>query len=185
MAYSQEGSRTLTSIRSIEGKLVEQPVNRGLGIGKALLDEQGGLCRWLKLAIPWYEAKKLGLQGSRQFSDFIEQDRAAVAGLETAGLIVDGASERSADVTEQLVLQQMLGESRAGDHDKRSATPRTPSMNLARKYILAGTALAVQENCGVGGRGALHRLEQRDHRGVLRFEERGRFDGFSRSFIAG
>src|ERR1700732_3873094 len=57
-------------------------------------------------------------------------------------------------------------------------------MNLACKDVLAGAALAGQEDCRVTSRGALRSLEQRDHSGVLRFYER-LFDGFARGLVIG
>src|SRR6266849_2460427 len=57
-------------------------------------------------------------------------------------------------------------------------------MNLARKDVLAGAALAGQKNRRVASRGALRSLEQLDHSGVLRFDER-LFDGFLRGLVIG
>ena len=73
------------------------------------------------------------------------------------------------DLTEQLVLQQLLRQGRAIQHDERPVTPRTPSMNLARKNVFAGATFAGQENCRVGGRGAFCCLEQRNDSRILRF----------------
>src|ERR1700730_12989885 len=57
-------------------------------------------------------------------------------------------------------------------------------MNRGCKAVVAGAALAGQEDCRVTSRGALRSLEQRDHSGVLRFYER-LFDGFARGLVIG
>jgi len=54
-------------------------------------------------------------------------------------------------------------------------------MNLARKYIIGGTACTGKEDGRVGGSGTPHHPEQPKHCVILRFEPR--FNGFSRRLI--
>src|SRR5271168_2575065 len=117
------------------------------------------------------ETKKFYLQRRRQLGNFVEQHRTAVARFETAGLVVDRSGERPANMTEQLVFEHVLRQRRAIDHHERPAAPRTPSMNLARKYVLAGAALTSEENRRVAGRGTFKRLEQRGDFRFARFEQ--------------
>ena len=64
-------------------------------------------------------AQQLGLRGHRHLGDLVEQQRAAVRGAEAAVALLDRAREGAALVTEQLRLQQRLGERRAVDRDER------------------------------------------------------------------
>src|SRR5580692_12170493 len=52
------------------------------------------------------EAQKLGLESRCQVSDLVEENAAAVSGLEPAGLVLDRAGERAAHVAEQLAFEQ-------------------------------------------------------------------------------
>ena len=53
----------------------------------------------------------------------------------------------------------MLGETGTDERDERTFRARTPSMDLMRKNILAGAALAGEKNRSLAGGGALGPLQ--------------------------
>src|SRR4029079_12901306 len=65
-------------------------------------------------------AQQLDLYGGRNLADLVEQQRPTVGGLEQAGSILRRACERTARMSEQLALEQGLGDRAARD---RAATP--------------------------------------------------------------
>ena len=65
--------------------------------------------------------QQLRLDGGRDFADLVEEDRAVAGDFEQAGLVAHRARERPAHVSEQLGLQQRLGEGRAVDADEGAA----------------------------------------------------------------
>ena len=64
-------------------------------------------------------AQQLDLDRDRHLADLVEEEGAALRGLEQAGLGLDRAGERAALVAEQLALQQRRGERRAVEADER------------------------------------------------------------------
>src|ERR1700722_10299720 len=99
------------------------------------------------------EAQELGLEGGGQVGDLVEENAAAVSRLETAGLVLDCASECAAHVPEQFTLEQFFGERGAIDDDERLAQAPAPSMDLPRDDVLAGAALPRQQDSRVAGGG--------------------------------
>ena len=65
------------------------------------------------------EAQQLGLQRERHVADLVEEQRAAVGGLELARGLLGGAGEGARLVAEQLAFEQLLGNGRAVDGDER------------------------------------------------------------------
>src|SRR5262249_49120582 len=55
------------------------------------------------------DAQELRLQFHREFADFVQKDRAALRLLEAACPRLQGAGERSADMSEELALEQSFG----------------------------------------------------------------------------
>ena len=93
--------------------------------------------------------------------------RAAVRFLEAAGARGHGAGERAAHVTEELRLEQRLGDGAAVDRHEPLRAPRAVVMNGVRDELLAGAGFAGDEDRAARLR---HRLEQREqllHRGAL------------------
>ncbi len=68
-------------------------------------------------------AQDLGLGLQAHVADFVEEDRAAVRQLELAAAVGHRAGERAAHVTEQLALDQLLGNRGAIDLDERPGAP--------------------------------------------------------------
>ena len=109
-------------------------------------------------------AQELDLQVERHLADLVEEDGAAVGRVELARLVGDGAGERALDVTEQLRLEQVLGNGAAVDGDERPLGARRAAVHLARDELLAGAGLAGDEHRDVGGGDLLDLLEDLLHR---------------------
>ena len=99
----------------------------------------------------------LACRAERQVADFVEKQRAAMRQLELAGLARRRAGERALFVAEQLRLEQVLGDRRAVDRDKRSVGARAQRVQRSRKQLLAGAALAFEQHRRVGRRRAMQR----------------------------
>lgn len=67
-------------------------------------------------------------------------------------------------VTEDLVLEQLLGNRRAVEHDERSVAARRALVDRVGDAFLAGAGLALDENGGVGLREPVDQVEQVAHR---------------------
>ena len=109
-------------------------------------------------------AQHLGLRGERHVADFIEEERAAVRLLELAGPVLHRARERALHVAEQLALDQLAGNRRAIDLDKRARRATRLPVQRPRHEFLARAVLARDEDARVGGRHAVNGLDQRAHR---------------------
>ena len=72
-------------------------------------------------------AQQLHLHRERQVGDFVEEQRAAVGGLEESVAIGLGAGERALAVAEELALHQVLGNRAAVHRDERLLGARTAS----------------------------------------------------------
>ena len=96
------------------------------------------------------DAQQLYLQAHRHVADFVEQQGAAIGGLEQAFVIARGAGERTFHVTKQFRLEQVLGHGAAIDRDKCLVLARTRTMNGSRQQFLAGAALAGDQYARIG-----------------------------------
>src|SRR6185437_3347096 len=65
-------------------------------------------------------AQQLDLDVGWHLRHFVEEDRTAVRHLESAGLLVDRPRKRALLVTEELVLENVLGERRAVEGEERT-----------------------------------------------------------------
>jgi hypothetical protein len=84
--------------------------------------------------------------GERQVRHFVEEQRAAVRGLEESVAIGLGAREGALAIAEELALHQVLGDRAAVDGDERLLAARAVEMDHARGELLAAAGLAVDEN---------------------------------------
>ena len=103
-------------------------------------------------------AQQLGLHVERHVADLVEQDGAARGELELARVAL-GASAREGAllVAEELRLEQVAGHGGAVDADERLVGARARRVDGLRDDLLAGAALAVDEDVGVdGGRAPRH-----------------------------
>ena len=97
-------------------------------------------------------AKQLHLQSHGHVAHFIEQERAAVGGLENPFLRAGRARNRAFLVPEQLRLQQILRHGAAVDAGERLVSARARLVDGAREDLLAGPALAGDQHPRVGAR---------------------------------
>src|SRR6266571_3219631 len=88
------------------------------------------------------DPQQFGLGGEGQLADLVEEQRAARRGLERALAQPGGAGERAALVTEQLVLDEVLGERRRVERNQRGLGVRAEAVQLAGDELLPGAALA-------------------------------------------
>src|ERR1700680_2506505 len=81
------------------------------------------------------ETNKLGLNGQRQCGDLVEEHRTAIGGLESAAFVVSRAGKRPAHMSEELILEQILGHAGTSNDDEGPLAPRAPLVNLPRQEI--------------------------------------------------
>ena len=68
--------------------------------------------------------QQLGLGRPRQLADLVEEDRAPAGRDEQPGVVAIGPGEGAADVAEELVLQQVVGDRRAVDRQEHLVRAR-------------------------------------------------------------
>ena len=99
--------------------------------------------------------EELGLQRLRQQPDLVEEDRAAVGGLEEPGLRAPRVREGAPLEAEHLGLEQGLGDRRAVHVHERPIGARAGPVDHPREEALAGAGLALDEDRrqppGLGG----------------------------------
>ncbi len=87
-------------------------------------------------------AQQLDLHRQRQVGDLVEEQRAAVGGLEEAVALLVGTGEGPLAVTEELGLHQVLGNGAAVDRDERAWPRAARFVDQARRELLAGAGFA-------------------------------------------
>src|SRR5690606_32040983 len=92
------------------------------------------------------DAQEFHLRGGREISDLVQEDRAALGELEATFAGRDGAGERTAFVTEQLALEDRLGQRRAVHLDEWLALAIGRLVDRLGDELLAGSALAPDED---------------------------------------
>src|SRR5581483_9886160 len=114
------------------------------------------------------EAEDLRLEPRREVADLVEEDRAAVRDLEEALLLRDGVREGALLVAEELALEELLRDRRAGDRHERTVRAPALVVDRLRDHVLADAALAGEEDRrGLARRDALHELVHLAHGGRL------------------
>src|SRR5262249_19688517 len=93
-------------------------------------------------------------------ADLIEEERSRISKLETSQAALGGAGERTLLVAEQLALEQGLRQRADVDGDERLAAAIRQEVNRAGDELLAGTALALDED---GARHGRHLLDLHHH----------------------
>src|SRR5207244_156110 len=95
----------------------------------------------------------------------VEQNGPAMGELELAELPRGGAGERAPLVAEELALEQLARQRRAVDGDERLGPARPRLVHVACDELLAGAALAFEEDrrsaAGHAGRDREHALQGR------------------------
>ena len=107
--------------------------------------------------------QELGLQPQRHLADLVQQQRALVGRLELAGLLAIGAGECALLMTEELRLQQLAGQRRAVDLEELLGDPWGRLVDRAGHDFLAHTALAAQQDRGIGGGHLANQVTDRLH----------------------
>jgi hypothetical protein len=107
---------------------------------------------------------RLRLRG--HVADLVEEDRAAVRGLEAPDPARLGAGERPLLVAEQLALDELAADRGAVHRDERALAPGAALVERVCDELLPGAALAADEHGEVGLRDLLDRLEHALHRGA-------------------
>ena len=101
-------------------------------------------------------AQELDLHVAGDLADLVEEQRAAVRGLEPAIARGGGAGERALLVTEQLGLEDRLGDRGAVHRDHRALRASAVVVQCAREQLLAGAALAEEQHGRLARRGLHH-----------------------------
>lgn len=94
------------------------------------------------------DAQELGLRIQGHVADFIEEERAVVGLFETAGAGLNGSSEGSADVPEQLGFEQGFGQGGAIDGDHGEVGARAGQVDGAGGGLLSGSGFAGDKDGG-------------------------------------
>src|SRR6185312_14535497 len=103
------------------------------------------------------DAQELDLHRRWHLAHLVEEQGAAVGDLEEAAALGVGAGEGAAHVAEERGLEQRLGDGGARLGDEGLAAARTVVVDGAGDELLAGAALAVDDD---GQRGIGHAIEQ-------------------------
>ena len=92
------------------------------------------------------EPEKTGLGLERQVAHLVEKERPALGFLDLARRVAGRAGEGSLPVPEEGAVHQLRGEGRRIDRHERAAGAMTVAPDPACQDVLAGPALAAQEN---------------------------------------
>jgi hypothetical protein len=109
----------------------------------------------LRCFAAFQHAQQLGLHAAGELADFVEENGAAVGHLEQADAVFVGAGEGALAVSEQLALDERLGQAAAVDGDERLISPRTEVVDRTGDQLFTGAGFAKDENSGAGGRNFL------------------------------
>ena len=101
------------------------------------------------------EAQELDLQRDRQVADLVQEQRAAVGGLDLADRLLRRTGVRALLVAEELAFEKVLGDRRAVDRDEAPALARRKVVQRAREQLLAGPRLAEDQHRRGGRRDLL------------------------------
>ena len=93
----------------------------------------------------WRKRRSLTCKRERDFADFVQEERAAVGGLEAAFALGMRAGEGAFFVPEQFAFQKRLRDGAAIDGDKRPVFARAALVDGPRRHFLAGAAFAQEE----------------------------------------
>src|SRR5207249_6069890 len=113
-------------------------------------------------------ALKLGLE----VAVLVQEDRSAARGLEPPWLVLPRAGEGALHVSEELALEQVLGQAGARDGDERTRVARAPGVHGGREHVLPGAALAGEQQGRIRGRGLAGGRERARHGRARRLEQR-------------
>src|SRR6266850_5212111 len=98
------------------------------------------------------DPKKFALHLQRNFTDFVQENGAAVRGFEASRAVFDCAGEGASDVSEEFALKKFFGNGRAIDPDERFVFSLAAPMDFSRYQLLACASFAQDKHGGFGGR---------------------------------
>src|SRR5207245_721362 len=99
------------------------------------------------------DPQELGLDGLRRLADLVEKEGASVRLLQESLAHAVGAGERALDVTEELALEQRLGERRRADRDEWAGGAAADVVDGPCDQFLARATLPGHEHRAVVQRG--------------------------------
>ena len=108
-------------------------------------------------------AQELGLRLERDVADLVEEDRALVGQLEEPLFRVDRPGERPFHVAEEVRLEEVGRQVARVHRDERPIGPRGILVERPRDELLAGAALAVDQNRRPAGRRLDDQVEHLAH----------------------
>ena len=100
------------------------------------------------------DPEQLDLEGEGQVADLVEEEGAAIGGLEPAGLRLQRAGESTLLVSEQFRLDQALDEGAAIDGEERAVLSIRMIVDVAGRHFLAGAGLADDDEARIARRQA-------------------------------
>src|SRR5438093_2630495 len=109
------------------------------------------------------DAEELRLHGRRRLADLVEEDGAVARRLEEPATVTLGAGERPAQVTEELALEERLGNGGAVLHQEGRLRARAAAVGGARQELLAGAGLTLEEDGHGAPGGALEERQNGPH----------------------
>jgi hypothetical protein len=109
-----------------------------------------------------HHAQELDLGVERQLAQLVEEDGAALGGLEDAAALLGGARERALLVAEQRGLDQLARDGAAVDGDELAGAT-TGGVDRAGQELLAGAGLALDQDRHVPARGPGGLVEDPGH----------------------
>ena len=90
--------------------------------------------------------EQASLHSGGHVAHLVQEKRPTVGLLEETGVVPVGTGEGAPHVTEQNALQERLGERSAVLREERAASPSSVEVNGAGHQLLAGSALALDED---------------------------------------
>src|SRR5437762_222353 len=160
-ALAERWKRDRKDVEAVEEVFTELP--RGQGVGGRTVrggNDPAGHVELLAAAdaterIVLQDPQELGLHRNLHLCDLVEEEGAPVGELEAAEPPLDRSREGAALMSEDLALDERLGNGGAVDGDERALTAVGALVDRPRDQLLAGAALAVDEDRRAAGGGQL------------------------------
>src|SRR5690606_34770065 len=112
-------------------------------------------------------AEQLDLERRRHLADLVEEEGPSAGGDEEAVLVPDRAGEGALDVAEELGFEERFGQRGAVHRDEGPGVALGEGVDVAGQDLLAGPALAGDEDGRVGRRDGLGELDDLAEPAVL------------------
>src|SRR6266478_5029403 len=112
-------------------------------------------------------AEQFGLQFKRNFSYFVQENRATIGHLETADALRDRSRECAFLVSKQLAFQQTCRNCRAVQLDERLRAAGAQIMNGPRNQFFSRARLSINQHCRIRRRYGSHSFEYSAQRSTI------------------